>query len=62
MDRHGTGRGAWLCRDSPGCLDDAVRRHGFERAFRAAIGADDLQQLLRHLGGAWERPTRDVRG
>ena len=62
MDRHGTGRGAWLCRDSPGCLDDAVRRHGFERAFKAAIGADDVQQLQTHLGGAWERPTPDVRG
>ena len=45
VDRHGAGRGAWLCRDSPGCLDDAVRRHGFERAFRASIDAEDLQQL-----------------
>ena len=62
MVRHGAGRGAWLCRDSPGCLDDAVRRHGFERAFRAAIGADDLQQLQMHLGGASERPAPDVRG
>ena len=33
VDRHGAGRGAWLCRDSPGCLDEAVRRHGFQRAF-----------------------------
>ena len=42
------GRGAWLCRDSPGCLDEAVRRHGFERAFRAAIDAESLQQLQMH--------------
>ena len=62
MDRHGAGRGAWLCRDSPGCLDDAVRRHGFERAFAASIDAGDLQQLRAHLGEAWERPAPDVRG
>ena len=52
MDRHGAGRGAWLCRDSPDCLDDAVRRHGFERAFRTAIGADDLERLRTQLGKA----------
>ena len=62
VDRHGAGRGAWLCRDSPGCLDDAVRRHGFERAFAAAIDAGDLQQLRMHLGEAWGRPAPDVRG
>ena len=62
MDRHGAGRGAWLCRDSIGCLDDAVRRHGFERAFKASIDARDLQQLQTHLGEAWGRPVRDVRG
>jgi hypothetical protein len=39
-----------------------VRRHGFERAFRTAIQADELQQLQAHLAGAWERPTPDVRG
>ena len=62
MDRHGVGRGAWLCRDSIGCLDDAVRKHGFERAFKSSIDAGDLQQLHMHLGEAWGRPARDVRG
>ena len=62
VDRHGAGRGAWLCRDSPGCLDDAVRRHGFERAFAASIDAGDLQQFRAHLGEAWRRPAPDVRG
>jgi predicted RNA-binding protein YlxR (DUF448 family) len=52
VDRHGAGRGAWLCRDSIGCLDDAVRRHGFERAFKASIDARDLQQLQMHFGEA----------
>jgi predicted RNA-binding protein YlxR (DUF448 family) len=56
------GRGAWLCRDSVGCLGDAVRKHGFERAFKASIDAGDLQQLQLHLGEAWGRPARDVRG
>ena len=62
VDRHGAGRGAWLCRASAGCLDEAVRRHGFERALRASVGAEDLQQLRVQLGGAWERPAPDVRG
>ena len=39
VDRHGPGRGAWLCRGSLGCLDDAVRRHGFDRAFAASVDA-----------------------
>ena len=62
MDRHGAGRGAWLCRESPGCLQDAVRRHGFERAFAASIAPEDLQQLCVHLGEAWGGPAPDVRG
>jgi predicted RNA-binding protein YlxR (DUF448 family) len=56
VDRHGAGRGAWLCRDSAGCIDEAVRRHGFERAFKASIGAGDLQQLQMHLGEALGEP------
>ena len=51
-----------MCRESPGCLDDAVRRHGFERAFGASIDPGNLQQLRVHLGEAWGRPALDVRG
>ena len=61
MDRHGTGRGAWLCLEKPECLDEAVRRHGFDRAFATPVDADDVQQLRVHLGDAWGRPTPDVR-
>jgi hypothetical protein len=43
-------------------LDDAVRRHGFERAFGAPVGSADLQQLHEQLGEAWERRKPDVRG
>jgi len=30
------GRGAYVCREAD-CLAEAVRRHGFERSFRAAV-------------------------
>jgi len=30
------GRGAYVCRD-PQCLAEAVRRHGFERSFKAPV-------------------------
>ena len=51
-----------MCEGSTECLQAAVRRHGFERAFRAAVAPQDLQQLEMHLGEAWERPAPDVRG
>jgi predicted RNA-binding protein YlxR (DUF448 family) len=35
------GRGAWLCRDSPGCWELAIRRKAFERALRGPV--DDSQ-------------------
>jgi predicted RNA-binding protein YlxR (DUF448 family) len=62
VDRHGPGRGAWLCQGSLACLEEAVRRHGFERAFAAPVPAGDVQQLRVHLGEAWGRPAPDVRG
>jgi predicted RNA-binding protein YlxR (DUF448 family) len=61
VDRHGPGRGAWLCLESLECLDDAVRRHGFDRAFATSVAAADVQQLRVHLGEAWGRPAPDVR-
>jgi hypothetical protein len=51
-----------LCTGSPACLDDAVRRRGFDRAFGTTIGAADLQQLCAQLGEASERRKPDVRG
>jgi hypothetical protein len=41
-----------LCTGSPACLDDAVRRRGFDRAFATPIAASDLQQLRAQLGEA----------
>jgi len=55
------GRGAWLCRGSDGasavelaCLDAAVRRGAFAKAWRTRIGPDDEQAIRAELGG--ERP------
>ncbi len=41
------GRGAWLCQDSPGCLEEAVRRRAFERALRGPVGRIDVECLGR---------------
>ncbi len=62
MDRHGPGRGAWLCLGSSDCLEEAVRRHGFDRAFAAAMDAAELEQLRVHLVEAWGSRRPDVRG
>jgi hypothetical protein len=45
------GRGAWLC--GPQCLDAAVTRRGFDRAWRAAAPAsvgEDLRAAFVGLG------------
>jgi len=34
------GRGAWLCPETD-CFETAVRRRGFDRAFRAKVSVDD---------------------
>jgi predicted RNA-binding protein YlxR (DUF448 family) len=39
------GRGAWLCRDSPACLDRAVHQGGFNRSLRASLSASDLGSI-----------------
>lgn len=43
VDRAGTGRGAWLC--GLGCLAEARRRGGFDRAFRRPIRPEQLAHL-----------------
>jgi len=35
VSRRHPGRGAWLCRDSPACVDRALRARAFERALRS---------------------------
>ena len=48
----GPGRGAWLCRDSPECLDQAVRRQAFRRAFRADVVPGAVEGLRKLLSGS----------
>jgi predicted RNA-binding protein YlxR (DUF448 family) len=44
------GRGAWLCRDSPGCIDQAVRRGAFQRALRQPVDASQVERVRSELG------------
>ncbi|MGP8006863.1 MAG: YlxR family protein [Acidimicrobiales bacterium] len=37
------GRGAWLCRDRPGCVDLAIRHRAFERALRGPVDAAQVE-------------------
>ena len=39
------GRGAWLCRNSPPCVDMAVRRRAFGRALRGEIRPEAVAAL-----------------
>jgi uncharacterized protein len=51
VDRHGAGRGAWLC--GIDCLEPATRRRGFERAWRVdgRLAPGVLAPLGRELTG-----------
>jgi len=51
-----------LCAESSSCLDLAVRRHGFNRAFKAEVTPAAAQHLATQLRVAWERSEPDVRG
>ncbi len=51
------GRGAWLCKGSPACLERATRRGAFERALRSSIATGAAGALGREPGLAG-----DVRG
>jgi predicted RNA-binding protein YlxR (DUF448 family) len=48
VDRHGAGRGAWLC--GAACLEPAVRRRGFDRAWRTTVRPEQLERLGDQLG------------
>jgi predicted RNA-binding protein YlxR (DUF448 family) len=39
------GRGAWLCRESSGCFELAVKRHAFSKAFRHQVAQDAVEDL-----------------
>ena len=48
-DRTGPGRGAWLCRESPACIEEAARRRAFDRAFRAPVATIAIEHLRASL-------------
>ena len=39
------GRGAWLCRESPSCVEAAVRRKAFGWALRSEIRPQAIESL-----------------
>jgi predicted RNA-binding protein YlxR (DUF448 family) len=53
------GRGAWLCRGSQVCFEQAAGRGGFARAFRTSIPAVHLDALRSELAGTDQGPTSD---
>ncbi|MDE3086991.1 MAG: DUF448 domain-containing protein [Acidobacteriota bacterium] len=52
----GGGRGAWLCRGSAPCLEEALRRRAVGRALRAAISEEALARMAERMPQAavWE--------
>ncbi len=50
VGRSHPGRGAWLCRDRPDCLELAVRRRGLERALRRPVAPGGIDGLRRAMG------------
>jgi predicted RNA-binding protein YlxR (DUF448 family) len=53
------GRGAWLCRGSLACFEQAAGRGGFARAFRTRIAAAHLDALRTELAASDQGPTSD---
>ena len=47
---HRPGRGAWLCRASPGCFELAAKRRAFDRAFGARVPDTQVGRLRVALG------------
>ena len=56
------GRGAWLCRSvgadgldgsvvEASCLDDALRKRAFNKAWRTTIGSDEEREIREVCGG-----------
>jgi predicted RNA-binding protein YlxR (DUF448 family) len=45
VGRNEPGRGAWLCRDSPECVEAAIRRRAFERALRHPVARSAAEAL-----------------
>ena len=52
-DRHGAGRGAWLCAGSlEACSQEAKRRKAFPRAFRTTVDGSAIDALIHVFGSS----------
>jgi predicted RNA-binding protein YlxR (DUF448 family) len=54
------GRGAWLCRGSVACVDQAQKRRAFDRAFRVGVSTRAVDGLRRELAGPTGARVRNV--
>ncbi|MFZ2056862.1 MAG: YlxR family protein [Acidimicrobiales bacterium] len=52
------GRGAWLCRDTPGCSELADRRRAFSRALRHPITPEAVDRLRVELRAGVSPPEQ----
>ncbi|MBL6635258.1 MAG: YlxR family protein [Actinobacteria bacterium] len=50
IDRHGPGRGAWLC--GVICARQAMRTNAFSKAWRISVPASELEELIRSIESA----------
>ena len=50
LDKTGksNGRGAYICKNND-CLDNAIRRKGFYRAFKMAVSDEDIANIREEL-------------
>ena len=62
VDRTAPGRGAWLCRESPECLERGRAPARLRAGVSCAGRAPRLEQLCAQMGGAWRSGAPDVRG
>lgn len=46
------GRGIYICKNSPGCFDKAVKRKAFERALKRPVTDDEKERLKGELEAA----------
>jgi predicted RNA-binding protein YlxR (DUF448 family) len=45
LGRELPGRGAWLCRESPACVDQSTKRRAFGRALRGPVDDGEVGRL-----------------
>jgi predicted RNA-binding protein YlxR (DUF448 family) len=59
-DRHAPGRGAWIC--GPACLETAIARRAFDRAWRTRVAPAAFDALRGEAaGGSFGRTQHDMR-